>query len=74
MVNNLLKPSGKFVGILFPIGKELDDNGPPFGVDINATITMFSKYFTLVKKEIPTLSIERRRGREVFVIFKKNGY
>ena len=74
MVNNLLKPSGKLVGILFPIDKELDDNGPPFGVDINATITMFSKYFTLVKKEIPTLSIERRRGREVFVIFKKNGY
>jgi len=74
MVNNLLKPSGKLVGILFPIDKELDDNGPPFGVDINTTMTLFSKYFTLVEKEMPVLSIERRRGREVFVIFKKNGY
>jgi len=74
MVNHLLKASGKLVGILFPIDKELDDNGPPFGVDINTTITMFLKYFTLIKKEVPTLSIERRRGREVFVIFKKNGY
>ena len=56
------------------VDKELDDNGPPFGVHINSTIAMFSKYFTLVEKEIPALSIERRRGREVFVIFKKNGY
>ena len=74
LVNNLLKPSGKLVGILFPIDKKLDGNGPPFGVDINTTMTLFSKYFALVEKEIPALSIERRRGREVFVIFKKNGY
>ena len=48
MVNTLLKPSGKLVGILFPIDKELDGNGPPFGVDINTTMALFSKYFTLV--------------------------
>jgi len=74
IVNKLLKPSGKLVGILFPIDKMLDDYGPPFGVDINATIIMFSKYFTLVTKEIPTLSVPKRQGREVFIIFKKNGY
>jgi len=73
IVNKLLKVSGKFVGIFFPVDKEFDRNGPPFGVDINATISMFSKYFTLIKNEIPTLSVERRKGREVFVIFMKNG-
>ena len=72
IVNHLLKPSGQFVGILFPIDKELDLDGPPFGVEFNSTIAMFSKYFTLVKKEESKLSIERRQGKEVFVILKKN--
>ncbi|MBC8312308.1 MAG: methyltransferase domain-containing protein [Candidatus Marinimicrobia bacterium] len=73
IVNHLLNPSGKFVGLLFPIDKELNDDGPPYGVDINTTLESFAKYFTLVKKEMPTLSIERRKGREIFVILKKNG-
>ena len=74
MVNCILKPFGKFVGILFPISKELNQHGPPFNVDIKNTISMFSQYFSLVKKEKSALSIEKRREREVFVIFEKNGY
>jgi len=73
LVNNILNPFGKFVGLLFPIDKKLNDDGPPFGVDINSTIELFEKYFILVKKEIPAQSIERRKGREIFVILEKNG-
>ena len=73
IVNHILNQSGKFVGLLFPIDKELNDDGPPYGVDQDVTIKLFSKYFTLITKKIPTLSIERREGREIFVIFKKNG-
>ena len=73
MTNTILKPDGKLVGLLFPIDKNINDGGPPFAVDLDSTISIFSKYFILDTKEIPSRSIERRNGREVFVIFKKNG-
>ena len=73
MTNKILKPDGKLVALLFPIDKDINDDGPPFAVDLDSTISLFSKYFKLDTKEIPSLSIERRKGREVFVIFKKNG-
>ena len=73
MTNKILKPDGKLVAVLFPIDKDTNDNGPPFAVDLDSTISLFSKYFILDIKEIPSLSIERRKGRELFVIFKKNG-
>ena len=73
LVNHILNPSGEFVGLLFPTDENLDSDVPPFGVDIDSTLNLFSKYFTLVTKEIPTLSIERRKGREIFVLLKKNG-
>ncbi len=72
MTNQILKPDGKLVALLFPIDKDINDDGPPFVVDLDSTISLFSKYFILDRKEIPSLSIERRNGREVFVIFKKN--
>ena len=73
MTNEILKPDGKLVALLFPIDKDINDDGPPFAVDLDSTISLFSKYFILDTKEIPSLSIERRKGREVFVIFKKIG-
>ena len=73
ITNKILKPNGKIVALLFPIDKDLNNDGPPYGVDLDSTITLFSKYFTLITKEISELSIERRKGREIFVIFKKNG-
>ena len=73
MTNKILKPDGKLVALLFPIDKDIKDDGPPFAVDLDSTISLFLKYFILDTKEIPSLSIERRNGREVFVIFKKNG-
>ena len=72
ITHQILKPDGKLVALLFPIDKDLINDGPPFAVDLDSTIDLFSKYFILEKKEIPSLSIERRNGREVFVIFKKN--
>ena len=73
MTNQILKPDGKLVALLFPVDKDINDDGPPFGVDLDVTINLFSKYFVLDTKEISSLSIEERQGREVFVIFKKNG-
>ena len=73
MINKILKPNGKLVGILFPIDGDSNDDSPPFAVDLDLTISLFSKYFILDTKEIPTLSIKGRNHREVFIIFKKDG-
>ena len=73
ITKQILRTNGKLVGIFFPIDKDLNDGGPPFGVDIDSTISLFSKYFTIDTKEIPNLSIKRRNDREVFIIFKNNG-
>ena len=70
---NTHKYTHTHINLLFPIDKSSVEDGPPYGVELDETINLFSKYFTLVKKEKPTNSIERRIGREVFVIFKKNG-
>jgi len=73
LVDCILKPEGRLVALFFPLDKELNDDGPPFGVNLNSTLNLFSKKFTLNKKELPNLSIERRIGREMFVILNKNG-
>ena len=70
---SILKSSGKLVAIFFSIDKILNENGPPYGVNINATIISFSKLFTLESKEISSLSIDSRKNKEIFVIFRKNG-
>ena len=68
---NLLKAGGEFVGILFPLNKNLSEGGPPFGVNLNKTINQFSNKFKLIDSAIHPLSIEPRKGNEQFVRFIK---
>ena len=39
MTNQILKSEGKLVGIFYPINQDINDNGPPFGVDLDSTIS-----------------------------------
>ena len=73
LVNRILKPDGKLVALFFPLDTDLNNDYPPFGIDLKSTLKLFSKHFTVDVKEIPKLSIERRKGREIFVILNKNG-
>ena len=73
LVSYLLKPEGMLVALFFPTDKELNDDGPPYGVELDETLLSFSKYFKVVEQKKPLLSIERRNGREMFVILKKYG-
>ena len=74
IVRHILKYKGKLVGILFPTDKSPSAAGPPYAIDVEQTIILISEYLSLIKREIPTLSIQPRVGREVFVIFEKDGY
>lgn len=61
----LLKPSGKLVGLLFNI--PLNDDRPPFGGTMEEYRTLFSKYFKIEKMEPAYNSIPPRAGNEVFI-------
>ena len=72
MVNHILKTSGNFVGILFPLDLNKKCHGPPYYVDLKKTLTLFGQFFIKVKCNKPSLSIESRKEREIFFIYKKD--
>ena len=71
LVYKLLKKKGILVAIFIPVNKLDNDEGPPFGVDINKVIQMFSNKFKTIKNEKSPLSIEPRKDSELFVIMEK---
>tara|TARA_B100002052_G_scaffold279082_1_gene286025 strand:+ start:1071 stop:1688 length:618 start_codon:yes stop_codon:yes gene_type:complete len=71
MCNYLLKSGGLFFGIIFPISEVSDQNSPPFKVDLPIFENLFSKHFTLSKKEFSNLSIEPRKHNEIIYEFIK---
>lgn len=66
----LLKPGGKLVGLLF--ANEFDFEGPPHGGTPGEYQKLFSKHFTVELLEIAHNSIKPRKGRELFVMLRKN--
>lgn len=70
-VFNLLNHNGKFVGILLPINKKINEGGPPFGVNLSEVLNMFAKYFKIIDCYESDLSIKPRRGNEKFVTMEK---
>ena len=68
---NLLKEKGEFVGILFPLNKDLCEGGPPFGVKLKETVEQFSVKFKLIESIAHHLSIKPRKENEQFVRFIK---
>ncbi len=66
---NLLKPSGKFVGLLF--NHDFEGKYPPYGADYKEYISLFSSYFEIKTFEQAQNSIKPRMGKEFFFILKK---
>ena len=68
-VNNLLKPGGKLVGLLF--SHEFEFEGPPFGGTETAYTDLFSEYFIIEFLGIANNSIKPRRNKEFFMKLRK---
>ena len=64
----LLKPSGKLIGVLF--NREFE-GGPPFGGNENEYRELFSSEFIIEKIEPCYNSIGPRKGTELFIKLKK---
>ena len=71
LVNKLLKVKGQLIGLWFPIGKQIIESGPPFGVSIEEIKLLFRKKWNILKEEYSDLSIEKRKNREKIIIFEK---
>ncbi|WP_175455576.1 methyltransferase domain-containing protein [Winogradskyella thalassocola] len=64
----LLKPTGKLVGLLFNI--ELTEVGPPFGGNISEYQALFKQVFKIKVLKPSINSIKERQGNELFFIFE----
>jgi SAM-dependent methyltransferase len=71
IMHRLLKKGGELVAILLPVNKDLSDGGPPFGIDLEETLELFSHKFSIVESIKHPLSIEPRSDNEQFVRFLK---
>ena len=71
IMHRLLKKGGELVAILLPLNKDLSDGGPPFGIDLEETLDLFSHKFSIVESIKHPLSIEPRSENEQFVRFLK---
>ena len=67
----LLKPVGKLLGLFFPLDKNVDEGGPPWGVNISELHALFGLHWNLESEEMPKESIEPRADREIMMIWKK---
>ncbi len=64
-MHELLKPKGKFIGLLF--NHEFDFDGPPYGGTPKEYQNLFSPYFDFKVFETAYNSIKPRKGREIFL-------
>jgi SAM-dependent methyltransferase len=71
VVNQLLKPGGKLIGLWFPLDKLIEDGGPPWGTTVEEVKSIFKDGWKIEKEEFPDLSIGPRKGREKLIVFSK---
>ncbi|TXD96415.1 methyltransferase domain-containing protein [Psychrobacter frigidicola] len=68
---NLLKPTGKLVGLLFDT--EFQREGPPFGGSADEYRQRFAPYFDIETMEACNNSNPARQGSELFIKMQKQG-
>ena len=69
----LLRPGGRFVALLWPIGASPGDppSGPPFAVWPDAIIALLAaRGLSLLRREWPPDSVPQRRGMEELVVME----
>ncbi|MCF8432401.1 MAG: hypothetical protein K9G34_10670, partial [Melioribacteraceae bacterium] len=65
----MLKSGGKLISLLFPIEKRI--GCPPFGLELDIFLEMFTKFGEIIKIEANPGSIKPRIGREKLIVIKK---
>ncbi|MCH7412347.1 TPMT family class I SAM-dependent methyltransferase [Belliella sp. R4-6] len=68
-MHQLLEKEGVLMGVLF--SKSFEQDGPPFGGDIDLYKSIFENHFEIKTLEPCYNSIPPRKGAEVFILLKK---
>ena len=71
LVFRMLKTNGKLIGLWFPLDKDINDGGPPYGTTVEEVKSLFKDGWMLESEEFPKESIKERKFREKLIIFKK---
>ena len=71
-MNQLLRPNGKLVGLLFNI--PLNKDRPPFGGTKKEYLSYFKNYFKIEIMELSYNSISERTNNELFIKLIKNSF
>ena len=70
VVTRLLKPGGMYIDLAFPLDGR--PGGPPFAVSVPEVMNLFQALgFKLLSRQLPSDSIDQRRGAEELLIFQK---
>jgi len=70
-MHQVLKDNGELVGLFFPLNKTKDEGGPPFAINLEEVVSLFSSKFKLINSLFHPLSITPRIKNERFLHFKK---
>ena len=71
LVYRILKTNGKLIGLWFPLDKNINEGGPPYGTTVEEVKSLFKDRWILESEEFPKDSIKPRKSREKLLIFEK---
>ena len=71
LVYRILKTNGKLIGLWFPLDKNINEGGPPYGTTVKEVKSLFKDRWMLESEEFPKDSIKPRKSREKLLIFEK---
>jgi len=67
VVHKILKQKGEFISLLFPINKEDNREGPPFGINLDSMKSIFREKFRICNLKYYNETISARKGNEIFI-------
>lgn len=68
-VCSLLKPSGRFIALFFPLDER--PGGPPFAVSMDDVYRVFGRKLEMISVEAPERSVTPRKGKELLTVWRK---
>lgn len=68
----ILKPAGHYAALVFPVGKPIEEGGPPFGMSCEALMEALGPLFRERVSEPVTRPLKRRTWREYWLRAEKS--
>ena len=69
----LVKPGGQYAALVFPVGKPVEESGPPFGMDCESLLAALGPFFRGREAELVSRPLKRRTWHEFWLRAEKIG-